>query len=564
MTRISPAVQAAIVDALSPRVHRRVDVYLAEPPQVGTVTVVGEATVTVAEVEVVTSPEQVRCNCLLAPRCAHRAVVALLLEPSEAEEGQAAGTAAGETAAGAGSLAGTAAGTTAGAAAGTGSPAGAAEQELRLTAAQHRVATEVLERLGGVLLTGTSRLGATSRAALARDLHLLRAHSLVTADRALTAFVQQLGGGARQRAQALATALLNLHQVVALGAGAPVGDLLGSARGSYREVGALRLVPLYAEPVLAASGFSGVQVVYTDASGGTWSVARLRPGDGSEVQSVYEAEKVWQELSVPLLRLSRHRLLLARATARDDGRLGAGAQVRASLGAAGTGWDQARAPYEVVEAEISGGNRRGLKVGGRFLALREAARARGAGLATELFGAARGTRVRCLSRAGELLGLSVVSGIITVPAALSGVWWPGLDVVNRSWVGALPPEKPLPESPKAEDLLAGDHGPQEPLTEAHGPQEPLTETGWTGDGPVEVRQVTARWCQRVLDAGPAVLASPALERDRQWLRAAGAPFAAELLGGLEAARHVGSRRFDGTWQADAAELRGAWLALSQY
>lgn len=73
-----------------------------------------------------------------------------------------------------------------------------------------------------------------------------------------------------------------------------------------------------------------------------------------------------------------------------------------------------------------------------------------------------------------------------------------------------------------------------------------------------------RWCQRVLDAGPSVLASPALERDRAWAVAAGAPFAARLLGGMEAATHQGSRRFDGTWEADAPALLAAWLAASQY
>ena len=44
----------------------------------------------------------------------------------------------------------------------------------------------------------------------------------------------------------------------------------------------------------------------------------------------------------------------------------------------------------------------------------------------------------------------------------------------------------------------------------------------------------------------------------------GGPFAARLLEGMEAATHQGSRRFDGTWEADAPALLAAWLAASQY
>ncbi|MBF0940226.1 MAG: hypothetical protein HXK03_05060, partial [Schaalia georgiae] len=308
------------------------------------------------------------------------------------------------------------------------------------------------------------------------------------------------------------------------------------ARQGYREVGGLSLTPLYAEPVLAASGFAGAQAVFTDSSGATWSVARVRPGDASSIPAAYAAEPVWQELSAPIRQLSRHRLLVARASARDDGRLSAGAAVRASMGAAHTGWEGAPGPFEVVDGTVSGGDRRGLVVAGRSLALRGAARALGAGLATELFGLAVGARVRCLVLGGELLGMTAREGAIHVPDDLGGVWWPGLDRVTRSWVGALP----------------------------EGVGAPRPGDGVGASGPSQVREVVGRWCQRVLDAGPSVLASPALERDRAWAVAAGAPFAARLLGGMEAATHQGSRRFDGTWEADAPALLVAWLAASQY
>lgn len=564
MTRISPGLLARIVDALAPRVRKRVDAYLAEGVEAGPATRVAGATVRLADVGVLTEEDQIVCDCLLAPRCAHRAVVALSLEvagdgpeaggggeercansgpapgedpaasgdspaPGEAPAGApAGGSGTGSPTAPAGSGGGTGGGP-------TGSGCDAATGGAPLSAAQRATADAVLDHLGEILQVGAARMGSLHRAMVAKDLHALRLRGFVTADRALTAFLSSLGAAPAPRAAAFASAALNLHLLTRPGATADPA-LLGRARQGYREVGGLSLTPLYAEPVLAASGFAGAQAVFTDSSGATWSVARVRPGDASSIPAAYAAEPVWQELSAPIRQLSRHRLLVARASARGDGRLSAGAAVRASMGAAHTGWEGVPGPFEVVEGPVSGGDRRGIVVAGRSLALREAARALGAGLAAELFGLAVGARVRCLVLGGELLGMTAREGAIHVPDDLGGVWWPGLDRVTRSWVGALP----------------------------EGVGAPRPGDGVGASGPSQVREVVGRWCQRVLDAGSSVLASPALERDRAWAVAAGAPFAARLLGGMEAATHQGSRRFDGTWEADAPALLVAWLAASQY
>lgn len=538
MTRISPALLARIVDALAPRVRKRADAYLADGVEVGPTTQVAGASVRLAGAGVLTEDDQIVCDCLLAPRCAHRAVVALSLEvagdgdgptPGEAPAGaRAPRSGTGSPAAPGGSGGGTGGGA-------VGSGGGGATGGALLSGAQRATADAVLGHLGEILQAGASRMGSLHRSMVAKDLHALRLHGFVTADRALTAFLSSLGAAPAPRAAAFASAALNLHLLTRPGAPADPG-LLGRARQGYREVGGLSLTPLYAEPVLTASGFAGVQAVFADSSGATWSVARVRPGDASSIPTAYAAEPVWRELSAPIRQLSRHRLLVARASARDDGRLSAGAAVRASMGAAHTGWEGAPGPFEVVDGTVSGGDRRGLVVAGRSLALRGAARALGAGLATELFGLAVGARVRCLVLGGELLGMTAREGAIHVPDDLGGVWWPGLDRVTRSWAGTLP--------------------------EGRGAPRPGDEPG--ASGPSQVRGVVGRWCQRVLDAGPSVLASPALERDRAWAVAAGAPFAARLLGGMEAATHQGSRRFDGTWEADAPALLAAWLAASQY
>ena len=639
MTRITPMLLSSIVDALTPRVRKRVDAYLADGVEVGVQTLFGQSTVRIAKVDVLCDEDEIVCDCLLAPRCAHRAVVALSLEladGSEAEEGTKAqeergavsdapaefaaqsgdtavergvgaapessealgGSGPGESAspdANAAKTPGTNEAKTSGAnpaktpgmegpttpgakapstsdtgpaktpragSAKTPStrPAQAPGASAPVSAAQRDTILLVLADLAQILQLGSTHLGALHRSMLARDLHRLRSAGLVTADRALTAYYQNLSAPPKLRASAFASVLVNLHLLSRLGPEEDASALLGQARGAYREIGGLSLVPLFAAPIITASGFAGVEATFVDASGKTWSVARVRPGDAANVESAYRVDPIWRELSAPIRLLSRHRLLVSGATARADGRLGAGSKVRASLGAESTGWESVPAPYEIVEGAILGGDRSGLVVDGRFLSLLPAARSLGAGLATELFGAALGTRVRCLVRDEELLGMLVLEGIIYVPDELGGVWWPGLDAVDRSWAGVLPEvDEEGTDSAGAEGALAGGDA-----DEPGGPDSAGADSAGEVSGFAQVRAVLQRWCQRVLDAGPSVLASPVLERDTAWVRAVGAPFASELLSSLKDATHEGSRRFDGTWEPDSEALARAWLAASQY
>lgn len=639
MTRIAPLLLSSIVDALTPRVRKRVDAYLADGVEVGVQTLFGQSTVRIAEVDVLCDEDEIVCDCLLAPRCAYRAVVALSLEladGSEAEEGTEAeeergavldvpaefAAQSGDTAAESGvgaapesseALRGSGPGESAspdanpaktpgtneaktsdenpaktpgmevpatpgakapgtsdtgptktpragGAKTPSTGPAQAPGAGAPVSAAQRDTILLVLADLAQILQLGSTHLGALHRSMLARDLHRLRSAGLVTADRALTAYYQSLSAPPKLRASAFASALVNLHLLSRLGPEEDASALLGQARGAYREVGGLSLVPLFAAPIITASGFAGVEATFTDASGRTWSVARMRPGDAANVESAYHVDPIWRELSAPIRLLSRHRLLVSGATARADGRLGAGSKVRASLGAESTGWESVPAPYEIVEGAILGGDRSGLVVDGRFLSLLPAARSLGAGLATELFGAALGTRVRCLVRDEELLGMLVLDGVIYVPDELGGVWWPGLDAVDRSWAGVLPEvDEEGTDSAGAEGALAGGDADEPGGLDAAGADSAGEVSGFA-----QVRAVLQRWCQRVLDAGPSVLSSPVLERDTAWVRAVGAPFASELLSSLKDATHEGSRRFDGTWEPDSEVLARAWLAASQY
>lgn len=515
MTAISPAFLAGIVDALAPRVRKRVDALLSSPPTLGAVVDFGNATVQVAEVDLVTAAEHLTCDCLLAPTCAHRAVVALLLPVTDGEDAAPREEPLPEDSA-------------------PSTPSGDP-----LSTAQRDAVTVALTHLRHALLVGTTRLSAADLGELAADLHRMRTFGLVTADRALTGYVSSLRNRGRPNLSGFASALLSLHQLDRLGPEEPASELLGRARETYRYVGGLKLTPLCAEPILTASGFAGSQVCFTDPTGRVWKLTRVRPGTARDIPGHYLAGESWAGISDSHATLSRHRLMVSDATARDDGRLGGGRQVRAARGAPGLAWEQVPEGYGIVAGPITGGDRRSLEVAGTDLTLLPAARALGAGLATELFGAAHGTEVTCLTRDGHLVGLRSSGSVIMVPEGLHDVWWPGLDQVDRTWASTLPPVA---------------------MTEVADEADP---TDWLL-APPEIPEVTSRWCSRVLEAGQTALEAPSLGEDIAWLSRAGAPFAAELLQQLADSRQEGRRRFDGTWEPDPDALSRAWLALSQY
>ena len=324
MTRIAPLLLSSIVDALTPRVRKRVDAYLADGVEVGVQTLFGQSTVRIAEVDVLCDEDEIVCDCLLAPRCAHRAVVALSLEladGTETEEGTEAqeergavsdapaefaaqsGDASAESGVGAANENGVGAWAESGPNAGVERGVGAAPESSEalggsdpresaspdanpaktpgmegpttpgakapgtsdtgpaktpragsakipstnlaqapgagapVSAAQRDTILLVLADLAQILQLGSTHLGALHRSMLARDLHRLRSAGLVTADRALTAYYQNLSAPPKLRASAFASALVNLHLLSRLGPEEDASALLGHARGAYREIG---------------------------------------------------------------------------------------------------------------------------------------------------------------------------------------------------------------------------------------------------------------------------------------------------------------------------------------
>lgn len=496
---------AALVADVPTRVRKRADRLLADCPwtREDTTFTFENATVTVAA-DPVTDAAQLTCTCLIAPRCAHLAAIALSLPTTDAPLATppAPDTPPPEEA----------------------PPTEEPPPETTLSDDQRQVVATTHSDLVAGMPHGWAHPSVTLRGRLLADLHLLRSAGLVTAERELTALIN--AQTASHRARSLAGLLLTLHRL-------DRGDLdaIGTARQHYAPVSGLSLTPLFAEPVHTDSGYAGATVTFV-GRGQTWELARIRPATSGAAE--YTGSADWGGTSTSVRDWSRHRAVVAEGTATASGRLGSGRRVRVALGAAAALWEDLPSGFRCVDGEITDGDRHGLEVAGQRFVLTEAAIRLDAGRGLELF-AHSGAHVRVLIRDGRLLGLRPLDATIVLPDELHGVWWPGLDPVERSWVGAVT------------DIT-----------------DTVVDPGAWPTTPASVRSVIDRWVIRVADAGSAALIASVMEADARWLRAAGAPFAADLLTRLAAAPQQGHRAFDGTWVPDAEALTRAWLALATY
>ncbi len=554
---VTPNVLAETVDALAGRLRRRAEA-LADDREHWTVRHVegglevdlGEVvTVAVASAEEpVTDGQQVRCGCLLAPRCAHRAAVLLAAPVGD-------GPVTGQTPA-----------------EGPSEPDVAGQPEAdtqdaeptgrRLGTEQRRALQLVHTHLSRFLVRGTFRADPEIVGELVADLQLLRVHRLVAAERALTGVVNGVqevqGEVTRQTRIALASAVgalaLNVHSLLRADAARAVDDdLIGRDRQIYRPVGGLTLHPVCAEPVQTGSGFAGVVITFIDAEGRegrVWTLRRVAPSDVAGVGQRYASGVDWGGLSCDMRTLSRSAVIVAGATASTAGSLGGGRGPRASLAAAvAPAWERLCSVddhWQVLQGEIAAGPSSGLLLdtadGRENLQYSAAAGRDSEGLA--MLARARGARVQVLVRADGaeriVRGIRPLDGRIVLPEELNGHLWPGLDLVRREWFGSLQPD----ESPET--------------------FSPVEVASWV-QPPSSVREVMERWSVRAaLDGADAVRGSTtSLERDTRGLRAAGAPFAADLLDQLaEAAR---TEVLDGTgWSTDGPALLRAWLAVNEY
>ncbi|MFJ7273737.1 hypothetical protein [Kitasatospora sp. NPDC098663] len=337
---VRPEVVAEVVAGLSARLQKRLDgaaAKLAERP----VTRSGDewrvevdeetAFVLHAPGAVVADAADVRCGCLLAPACVHRAA-AVTLCPLAEETEEVTPT---ETAS---------------------APSEEAREPRDPQEAQPEAgptpvevaAARHLHRAGcAVLAAGVSGAGAVAQAELLRAAHRARLAGLYRPAAAAVAVVTRVraarSGAPDHRLADLVAGLrelLDLTTALSTGCG-PVAELRGTARQAYGEEGGLRLYGLFAEPVLTAT-HAGVVSWAVDAGGRLSTVAEVMPhGDaGAAAPQAVGAGNRTVRLGEALLshrEFSRAGLAVQGATRSAAGRLGAGASVRA-VRAAGAAW----------------------------------------------------------------------------------------------------------------------------------------------------------------------------------------------------------------------------------
>ncbi len=320
------AVRAVVPD----RIRRRLDA--GNPATAWTWADAAEATtVTTDQGEVVTiarhaggvTAEDLRCTCLLAPRCLHLLAVAAALPgdaPADAPPAPPPAAIVRE--------------------APPPSPPAA------IDAGQRSAVQATLRAARALLAAGALGVDRTGIDDLRRGVHACRATAL---PRLARAGQRVLGGLADLRDERPQTSLSALTadlrellwtaELLARGLGRERD--VGVARRAFVAAGSMRLHGVACEPIAAATGHGGVSTLLVDAQGRLSTIADVRPGGGPErARAAYDAAAQIGDAALPHRELARHGLFVQHATRSEDGRLGAGEGVRAVRAGRGS-WDDA-------------------------------------------------------------------------------------------------------------------------------------------------------------------------------------------------------------------------------
>ncbi|MFE7724943.1 hypothetical protein ACFU5D_03985 [Streptomyces anthocyanicus] len=376
---VSPSVTAELVAALTPRLRKRLDAGVAKVsgrPVVRDGDIVRIAVDAETDLElhapdgIVSSAGAIRCGCLLAPDCLHRAAAASaapVAEPTEPAVGTpsptepAVGTPSPgeppqETApapAGPATPAATpaavpapgptpppappAAQTPGAAPGGVPAPEAATPAQCAASAALHAAAAAVLE-------AGVEGAGAVLQAELLRAAHTARLAGLPRASGRAVAVVTALRAArAADPAHRLSDLGAALRDVLLLahrlpGATGPeLAGLRGRVRQPYSPDGSLRLYGLFAEPVLTTTGYAGTVTWTADTAGRLYTVPDVAPGGAERATGSADRAVRLGDTSLTPRELSRAGLAVSGATVSPTGRLGAGTGVRA-VRAPGASW----------------------------------------------------------------------------------------------------------------------------------------------------------------------------------------------------------------------------------
>ncbi|MEU8449029.1 hypothetical protein [Streptomyces globisporus] len=384
---VAPEVTATLVEGLSPRLRKRLDVAvtkLAARPthrdgDTTTIDVDDETELRLhAPGGVVAKVEDITCRCLLAPACVHRAAAAcaapaadLAPEPAEQATPEAPGPASATPPAATlgpdaarslgldvapASVPGTAPApttdTAANAALGlapqvTPNPAPDLASPPETASPDQRAAADVLWAAGAAVLeAGVDGAGAVTQSALLRAAHTARLRHLPRAAGAALSVVTLLraarAGDPSYRTADLVTALAELlgtaHRV-GTASGAEMAAVRGRVRRPYSPDGSLRLYGLFTEPVVTDSGHGGVRTWVAGADGRLFTVGDVAPGGAGRALGVADRAVRLGDSALTHRELGRAGLAVSGATVSPDGRLGAGRAVKA-VTARGVAWTE--------------------------------------------------------------------------------------------------------------------------------------------------------------------------------------------------------------------------------
>lgn len=341
---VAPEVFAAAVDSLTTRLRRRLDAAVeslsttpVDSAEDGTygIRCGADAWVTLAPGPsgTITSPDQVRCTCLLSPRCLHRAA-ALGTSPI-----------ANTTAPPPGQIPSTGGTSTAGPVPRTDPATCPVPGASAPSAAQVRAAGGLWAAASAVLAVGSVAAGAVPQAELLRAAHTARLAGLHRAEGAALGVVRHLreardpqGAHRAHRADELVAALRDVLLVAhRLKAADPDPELIGAVPHHHRPDEPLRLYGVCREPVVGPGDAGGVVTHLVDGTGRWYMLRDVAPGGPARARRAGTAHVAVRSFLSDHERLSRGGLVVTGAVVAPDGRLLAERGVRATF-AAGRSW----------------------------------------------------------------------------------------------------------------------------------------------------------------------------------------------------------------------------------
>ncbi|MFD6892088.1 hypothetical protein [Streptomyces sp. NPDC059957] len=562
---VAPAVTAEIVGALSPRLRKRLDAAItkiADRP----VTRDGDTVRIAVDDEtglelhapagVVATADAIRCGCLLAPGCLHRAAIASAAPVADPAAGPLRDTDAGPSSSGED----------------TGSPQPPEAEESAATPEQRAAAGHLWAAGAAVLDTGIEGAGAVLQSELLRAAHTAKLGGLPRPAAAAVSVVTALRSArSADPAHRLADLTAAVRELLAAAhrlpdaTGPELAALRGTARQTYVPDGSLRLYGLFTEPLITAGGYAGAITWTAAADGRLYTVSDIAPGGPGRATAAAGRTVRLGDTALTHRQLSHAGLVLSGATVSPTGRLGAGAGSKAvqAAGAAWTDepiaalWDPPAAAQaaRALHSEAPGGDLLFLDV--------------------TILGPARETGGDCLLATCDDLTLRLTAAHehpalayrdnLRMLAALPGA---RLRVVGRLVPDSRPGLQLLaaahPADPARRVDLGLDRLQRADLPSAPPPPVAHVPTG-RGADPAPLHLLRRRLEQAVAAGRPFLAVPGSLSADSVQLRRSALPTAADLLAELQ---RTATRRardpFGRLLPADPTDFARAWLGAALY